>query len=99
MPKRGDRLLTPHMSRTSRMIRFASRGEGFGLPPIEKAIVGYSAAVSPARTVHEVNRDAPLYAGDDPQLLIEAVRCYTADPALRKSKIEAARACPRTSRE
>lgn len=71
---------------------FPSRTEGFGLPPVEAAVVGCPSVTSPAGAIPEVCHDAVLYADvDRADEWVAAVRAYADDPALRAIKVKAAR--------
>jgi len=67
---------------------FPSRTEGFGLPPVEGALLGCPSVVSPAGAIPEVCRDAALYAAvDSPDEWRDAVLAYASDEGLRRAKM------------
>lgn len=63
---------------------FASRYEGFGLPPLEAMVCGCPVITSHATSMPEVCGDAALYCDPDrPDTIATSIRLLITDPALR----------------
>ena len=79
--------------RASSLFVFASRYEGFGLPPLEAMAEGIPVVASNAASLPEILGDAALFvAPDDVEGLASAMRTVLANPALAQRLSKAGRA-------
>ena len=78
--------------RASSLFVFASRYEGFGLPPLEAMAEGIPVVASNAASLPEILGDAALFvAPDDVEGWAGAMRTVLANPALAKQLGKAGR--------
>jgi glycosyltransferase involved in cell wall biosynthesis len=86
-----EMLLHALMQRATLFV-FPSRGEGFGLPPLEAMALGTPAVVSTAGALPEVCGQAAVQVGpDDAEGLAAAIRRLLEDPDERRARAEAGR--------
>jgi glycosyltransferase involved in cell wall biosynthesis len=94
---RQDDAVVGHVITRSAALVFPSLHEGFGLPPLEAAVLGVPSICSRRPAMTELLADAALFAEpDSPEEWAQRIHAITTSPALRNSVAARAQAAAET---